>query len=217
MHVFLFLGFIIAVLLLLFLYLVDDVKMIKRKVPKDKRFDLMKRTVFLKILICAVVLVVVSRVLPFLIWTFGTKDMCEVDKILTKNKIYKLSSQDSKYYVGEGELEGTKYFVVNVSEKSILYNTIKEEEVEMQTTGKRDVPRYEIVGIYKIRKLKSNNIFCQAANDMYANIYLESMNAVKEEDDKKAKKKSDVVYINQKIVMYAPEGSIKKDYKIDKK
>ena len=217
MHVFLFLGFIIAVLLLLFLYLLDDIKMIKRKVPKDKRFGLMKRSVFLKILICASVLLFVSRVLPFFIWTFGTKDMCETEKVLTKNKMYQLSQNDSKYYVGEGELEGTKYFVVNVSEKSVLYDTIKEENVKVLPTGKREVPRYEIVGIYKIRKLKSNNIFCQAANDMYANIYLQSMDAVKEEDDKKAKKKSDVVYLSQKIVIYAPEDSIKKDFKIEKK
>lgn len=217
MHVFLFLGFIIAVMLLLFLYLLDDIKMTKRKIPKGNRFDLMKKTVFVKIIICAVVLLVVSRALPFFIWTFGTKDMCEVEKTLAKNKIYQLSREDSKYYVGESEIEGTKCFVVNVGEKNTLYDKIKDENVEILAAGKRDVPRYEIVGIYKIRELKSNNIFFQAANDMYANIYLQSMNAVKEEADKKAKKKSDVVYISQKIVIYVPEGSIKKNYKIEKK
>ena len=223
MHIFLFLGFILSVLLLLFLYLLDEFKMRQRKIPREKRFDYLKRTVFLKLLISCIFLLLIARGFPFLIWNLGSKDMCQVEKIISKNYIYPLSNSDKKYYVGECTAENVKYYIVNVSKKSVLLNNIKDEAVQVVNTGKKDDPRYEIVGIYKIKKLKSNNILCSAVNDMYANIYVESITTTKDLEEKKAKKEKGekveetVIFQKQKIVIYAPEGSIKADYKVNKK
>ena len=223
MHVFLFLGFILSVLLLLFLYLLDEIKMRQKKIPREKRFDYLKRTVFLKLLICCIFLVLIARGLPFLIWNLGSKDMCQVEKIISKNYIYPLSNSAKKYYVGECTTDNVKYYIVNVSQKSQLLNNIKDEAVQVMNTGKKESPRYEIIGIYKIKKLKSNSILCSAVNDMYANIYIESITTTKDEEEKKEKKEKGekveetVVFQKQKLVIYAPKGSIIANYKVNKK
>lgn len=182
MVLFLYLGFLFSLIVVVFLLN----KQTKLK-PKTKNLS---RFVVIDLIIGLVVLAMVSGGVPYLMWTFSSKEIVETEMIVEEGQIKPI---DKDIYIKEKKIDSAEVYLINIG--SGKDNDIKYASKDRAVIKSGD-PEYQEVIIYEAKRIKGDGILKSQLNDMFANIYI---------------KNKDAVYKDRKINIYLPEG-----YKIGK-
>ena len=214
MHLFLAAAFIFSILSLILLFRINDSIIRRKKIPRDKRYKFIKNRLFINMIISCIVFVFILWVVPSLVWHLGAKETCNIEKIEVYRKIYALSENDSSVYVGLTTVNGKQKYVFNyvrqLDSKPEIADFNKVEVIAITASEDPKDPKeptYEKIVGYKRTRLKDNGILTDSVNAMYVDI-----DSIK--DIKKSTKDWKETIINEKIKLFIPNDSIKKDYKL---
>ena len=227
MHLFLVSGFIVAAIIIFFMFRLDDIKIKRNKIAEEKRYKFMKYRLVGKIFIACIVFVVISNVVPYLIWIMSPKEVATIYRVEDRETVYELTDEGGTYYAGRGTLKGkAKYVFKIVAEHGMEEQIIDASKVELVEIAADEKPKYEKVVQYKRSRLMGKGIIIDAVNDMYCDIDLKP--TVLKPDPKtpniipniEGKSKEDLrgwkeTYIKDWVKIYVPKGTLKEDFKLD--
>lgn len=182
MVLFLYLGFLFSLIIVVLLLN----KQTKLR-PKTKNLS---RFVVLDLIIGMVILGVVSGIIPYLMWTFSSKEIVETEMIVEEGQIKPI---EKEIYIKEKKIDDAEVYLINIGNGKD--NDIKYVSKDRAVIKIGD-PEYQEVVIYNAKRIKGNGILTSQLNDMFANIYI---------------KNKDAVYKDRKVNIYLPNG-----YKIGK-
>lgn len=200
---FLYLGTLGAIIFLLFLFALENKKMNKRKVPRQARFNYMKKRLFSKLMLSCIFLILISKCVPWIIWTKEEKEIVFADRIDAEKGIYPLMDVEGTKYLGQVDDNGkTKYVVTVMGQdvpKSQVFDAQNVEIIEINGNGS---PRYQKIDQYKRVRIKKPGIVYESVNDIYGFGYSSGWQET---------------LVKERYKIYIPKNSIKQDYKMDNK
>jgi hypothetical protein len=171
MHMFLFLGMSLSALLVSLL-IYSQSRSMQRKPSRSE--DLMFVYVFFDLFIALIVMTIISFAVPHAIWTIGHKEIGTVETVRDSKKILLSSKDGQHYYLIRKSVDGRNTYSMTVEKNKIKETNIFDvEKSEVIVRKKEKNPRYELISIYKIQRLKGKGFISSAVNDMYANVYLQ--------------------------------------------
>ena len=214
MHLFLAFAFFFSFLSLILLFRINDSIIRRKKIPKDKRYKFIKNRLLVNMMICCIIFVFLLWGVPSLIWHLGNKETSNIEKIEVYRKIYTLSEEDSSVFVGLTTVNGKQKYAFKyerqLNSKPELVDINKVEVIEIATSEDPKQPKdptYQKIVGYKRTRLKDNGILANSVNEIYTEI-----DSVK--DIGKNTKDWQETIISERIKLYIPMDSIKKDYKL---
>ena len=211
MHLILAAAFIFSILILIILFKINDSIIKKRKMPKEKRYKFIKNRLLINIMISCAIFVLISWVVPSLVWHLGAKETNNIERVEMNRRVYALSEADSSMYVGLTTVKGKQKYVFRYERQLNLEPEIvdikKVEIIEIDATTKIKDPTYEKIAEYKRTRLKDKGTLIASVNDMYSEI--DSVTNIKTNTKNWQEK-----IISEKVRLYIPKDSIKKDYKL---
>ncbi|OBR94322.1 MULTISPECIES: hypothetical protein [Clostridium] len=170
---FLYLSGILAMLLGVTLFQKQSKKIKNRNYSDELILRYFAKKMIGTIMIMCLVVIIVSLLLPLLIWTLSPKEVGVVDKIIETDTLSPISSYNKNQYIKEVTDKGVKSYIVNVGESSKEdLQSFDSKSTEIITTNKESA-KCEKVAEYTIKKLKGNWIIPKSVNDIYANIYIQ--------------------------------------------
>lgn len=169
---FLYLGIVCALLIVLIMYIIDNIKMLRKKIPKSQKIKYLQGKLFIRILTACVVTLIISTILPMLIWVTGKKEYSTEEKVINSVTITDLPSQATgQYFVGE-ETESTGVFYVyqllGTQYTSISKN--KSSDVEIVNIQQGEIPRCDEIGVYNKERLVESKMIYAWANEYFTSI-----------------------------------------------
>lgn len=182
MVLFLYSGFLFSLIIVVFLLN----KQIKLR-PKTKNLS---RFIVLDLAIGLVLLGIISGLIPYLMWTFASKEIVETEMIVEEGQLKPI---ENNIYIKEKKIDEAEVYLINIGNGKD--NDIKYASKDRAVIKSGD-PEYQEVIIYNAKRIKGNGILTNQLNDMFANIYI---------------KNKEAVYKERKINIYLPDG-----YKIGK-
>lgn len=186
MILFLYLGFLCALIIIIFLLN----KQTKLR-PKTKNIS---KFVVMDLIIGLLVLGFVGGILPYIMWTFSSKDIIETEMIVEEGQI---SPIENDIYIKEKKINDAEVYLINIGndkEKDIKY--ISKDRAVIKGKASVGATEYQEVIIYNSKRISGDGSLAYMLNDMFANIYI---------------KNKDAVYKDRKVNIYLPSG-----YKIGK-
>lgn len=221
MHLFLVSGFISAVILVFFLFQVDEYKVKKKNVPRDKRYKYFKNRLPGKIISACIMFVFVSYMLPAAIWILSPKETTMVSKVEVVKEMLELPDDDGGYYAGKAVEKGKEKYVFKIVGKNGSDNTVLDaSKVELVPLNSDEKPRYEKIVQYKRTRLKNSGIIIKAVNEMYCDMDLkpeEGVNPtlISNTKNKEQQKGWKETYVKEWVKLYIPKGTLKEQYNLD--
>jgi hypothetical protein len=187
MLLFLAISIIIGIALISILITLQSNRLIKYDKWSD---NLMTRYVIKDLFLACITMIIITFLIPSVIWFLGKKDRV-VDEIVTNStSIYPI---DTQAYFNIVEINSKKYVAINTSADLKQLTQYDYSKVEIVETSRFTKPRCENISIYENYKLVYKNVVVQAVNNMFANIYLDKENAT---------------YLKSVIRIYVPKRTI---------
>ncbi|OAA91821.1 hypothetical protein [Clostridium ljungdahlii] len=115
---FLYLSGILAMLLGVTLFQRQSKKIRNKNYSDELILRYFAKKAIENIMIMCLVVIIVSLLLPLLIWTLSPKEVGVVDKIIETNTLSPISSYNKNQYIKEVTDTGVKSYIVNVGESS---------------------------------------------------------------------------------------------------
>lgn len=198
---FLYFGTFTAIIFLLFLFMLENAKMNRKKVPRQARFYYMKKRLFSKLVLSCIFLVIVSRGVPWVIWHKEEKEITFADRVDAEKNIYPLMDVEGTKYVGQADDKGKAKYVITIMGTDGPQNQVFEAaNVEVVEADGNGAPRYQKIDQYKKIRIKKQGAVYEAVNDIYgfASGWQETL-------------------VKERYKIYIPKNTIKEDYKIENK
>lgn len=169
--IFLYLGILAAIILILIMYGIDNILMIRRKIPKNQRIKYLENKLFVRVLIACVIASIISIALPLSIWAVGKKEYSTEEKVINNVNLVDLPNDAGEYYVGqETDSKGEFYVYQLLGTQFNALNKSKVSDVEIAYIKQGEIPRYEEIATYNmVRLVQSKDIFVWA-NNCFASI-----------------------------------------------
>jgi len=188
MVVFLYIGIIVGFIVASIIFNKQSKSMMKKKksaMDGEKVRISLGKFILGDILIGAIIMVIVSFLIPLAIWTTGSKELREVEMITLENEIKPF--QDGSYIKEEKNDNGEVFIISEKGNKNDYERYYSRDKVEVIKGAKSG--KFQEVLLYKIECLDSSNIINRLVNDTFANIYMES---------------SEAQFIKKKVKIYVP-------------
>ncbi len=188
MVVFLYIGIIVGFIVASIIFNKQSKSMMKKKksaMDGEKVRISLGKFILGDILIGAIIMVIVSFLIPLAIWTTGSKELREVEMITLENEIKPF--QDGSYIKEEKNDNGEVLIISEKGNKNDYERYYSRDKVEVIKGAKSG--KFQEVLLYKIECLDSSNIINRLVNDTFANIYMES---------------SEAQFIKKKVKIYVP-------------
>jgi hypothetical protein len=208
MHLFLAAAFIFSSLILVLSFKINDFIIRKKKIPKDKRYKFIKNRLLMNIVVSCIIFIFIFRGIPSLIWHLADKETNNIEKVEIRKNMYAISENDSSMYAGLTTVKGKeKYAFRYEGQLDTSAELVDFKGVEVVEIPASEVPHYEKIVQYKRSRLKDKGLLTACVNNMYSEI--DSV-----VDIKKNTKDWKEAVIGEKVKLYIPKDSIKKDYKL---
>ncbi|MDP4178069.1 MAG: hypothetical protein Q8900_06975 [Bacillota bacterium] len=195
----LYIAAVSAILLFVVLNIIENMRIKKRNILKEKRYDYIKNRFFGKVVICTIFIFVVLYGFTWTVWISSPKEGKTVEKITDSNELYPLQDVDGTYYLGVlTDNNGKQKYVVNmVSDSGVSQQILDPKAVETVNADSSVRPVYQKVAEYKDVKLKTDKFKAlrDSVNDMYG--YISGYKETK---------------VSEKIKLIIPKGTIMNDY-----
>lgn len=188
MVVFLYIGIIVGFIVASIIFNKQSKSMMKKKksaMDGEKVRISLGKFILGDILIGAIIMVIVSFLIPLAIWTTGDKELREVEMITLENEIKPF--KDGSYIKEEKNDNGEVFIISEKGNKNDYERYYSKDKVEVIKGAKSG--KFQEVLLYKIECLDNSNIINRLVNDTFANIYMES---------------SEAQFIKKKVKIYVP-------------
>lgn len=189
----------IAVLLFVILCILENIRIKKKNISKEKRYGYVKKRFFRKLVVCVVFLFIMVQGVPWLIWHFSPKEEKFQDKVTINEQIYPLQDVEGTYYLGIlTDSKGKRKYAANIMlGNGINQQILDPKSVEVVNGKAGDKPVYKKIEKYKLVRLKTDKykLVRQSINDMYG--YISGYKETK---------------IGEKINITIPKGTMLEDY-----
>ncbi|WPC43837.1 hypothetical protein [Clostridium sp. JS66] len=190
MLLFLYIGCIIPIIESFVLINGYSKKLDKYNVSNENVFYYFSKKLFGIILLGFIQMMFIAFAVPSLIWNLGAKDVRVESKILQCDEIKPLSQANLNIYVKKVFHDNCNFYSLKKSDGIIELNSNSVEVLKANIFNK---PTIQLVAEYKVKELKGNNMFINAVNDIYVNVYLSIDNAT---------------FVGNKNKLYIPNNSI---------
>ncbi|HEY5562341.1 MAG TPA: hypothetical protein VIK72_11420 [Clostridiaceae bacterium] len=208
MVIFLYFGIISGILLILFMYFLDNIKMrLKRVAPKDKA-KYLKHKLPIRIFIACLMVIFIANIVPEIIWLVGEKEKTIGNKVIDSATLDLLPDVSGDYYLGKEiadneniyvfKLLGTQY---SAMEKRLVVDT------DTVILGYGEQPKYENIQVYNRVRLKINKTSLKGLGSKISSFLLSQVNDIFV-DNSGWKEYSN----NKKTKLFIPKDSIMENY-----
>lgn len=188
MVVFLYIGIIVGFIVASIIFNKQSKSMMKKKkstMDGEKVRISLGKFILGDILIGAIIMVIISFLIPLAIWTTGGKELREVEMITLENEIKPF--KDGSYIKEEKNDNGEVFIISEKGNKNDYERYYSKDKVQVIKGAKSG--KFQEVLLYKIECLDNSNIINRLVNDTFANIYMES---------------SEAQFIKKKVKIYVP-------------
>ena len=169
--IFLYLGILAAIILIVLMYGIDNILMIRRKIPKSQRIKYLENKLLARVLISCILASIIAIALPLLIWFGGKKEYATEETVISNVNLVDLPNDTGEYYVGqETDNNGVFYVYQLFGTQFNALNKSKVSDVEIAYTKQGEIPRYTEIATYNKVRLVENKILFSWVNNCFASI-----------------------------------------------